>query len=1027
MSVVAQADVLQPGFDRVTLATITGRTRAFGMGMADFNGDNIDDIISGDTYGDVHLFLGNGDGTLTDAGIVINQVYHNAYATAAGDFNGDTYQDFVLTMRDDFSDTDTIINSGEIHLYPGNGNGTFQSSGFPQEGLLVGDAGTASMAVAAGDVDGDSDTDIIASDVTVSANNLADIILYRNTGNNAGNQPIWAEGETIASGQDLGYNPDPDSPPYYPPKIASSLHAYGLALGDLDGDNDLDLVVTDIASYLYIYQNNGSGSFSPIRYNNISTGTRPYAYVRVHETFTSKLSVSCGDLNGDGLVDIVTGGSDGEWDGVVDLWLNTGNDASGRPQFLSAGNIGSGGTDARGLTVGQVNPSQDSFLDVVFGNFEGTIYGLLTDREDTDGDGIIDFYDNAPLHSNAPRLDMNIDGGRNYLDQLDNDHDAVGDPADDDDDNDGISDANDNCPYEYNPDQTDTDGDSLGDECDPLNNLDSDGDGTFDGPIDPCLALMAKRAKAIWSQSDTHFIIRIDALGRLFQNEFTQVLTDGAILSPAEWEAKKFDSYNGIGDDPADPGYQIPADLPGGMEVPITLVVIPKDLWESLGDPDPIRWINDRNSSPNLEIGQHGTYHANNTLLGDWADNPDINWYSCETCGFGVDEMYQYLRIGTRILLGRYADDPWILDAGADPCDPNFIIDWSDAANPLLSYAPPFNASDTNSREATAHLYMPGFSASIYEENSSVFTPEGSNHEMFDQFGMFHASADLQVDPEDSLGGMTFGEYLLSITEFGSLNTWLIEEVEWSSRYCDAKPRLANCPSAPGGINRENNMVSLDRWDKWMTLLDFVKTHGQPMTLGQYSLAAAFDNAPTVPNPDQTDTDHDGIGDGIGDATLVAVDTELEYIASNAEGVLKATLSSNAIGLENQEVTFSFDIDGNAGEEQFTAITDVNGVAEVNVVSTLASGTITIFSVSWDGIVLQLAADANLAVVDNCPFTADFTGDCRVDEEDLSLMVEHWLKGESSPPCLLKTEMAGGDCFIDFADYSKFALEWLNR
>ena len=51
-----------------------------------------------------------------------------------------------------------------------------------------------------------------------------------------------------------------------------------------------------------------------------------------------------------------------------------------------------------------MNPNTDSFIDIVFGNYEGDIYALLTNRTDTDGDGIIDLYDNDPTHPNAPRI-----------------------------------------------------------------------------------------------------------------------------------------------------------------------------------------------------------------------------------------------------------------------------------------------------------------------------------------------------------------------------------------------------------------------------------------------------------------------------------------------------------------------------------------------------------------------------------------------------------------------------------------------
>ena len=1019
------AEVIQPGFDQVTLAAIAGRTNAFGVGMADFNSDTIDDIVTGDTYGDVHLLLGVGDGTFTDAGVVIDQAWHNAYGLAVADFNGDTHMDFVLTMRDDY--TATGIYSGQIHLYLGNGNGTFQKTGYPQSGLLVGDVGTASMAVTAGDVDGDTDIDIIASDIDTDSTgaDTAVILLYRNTGNDGSNHPVWAAPETIVSAGWQGWTPNSEIAPYFPPVSASALDAYGLALGDLDGDNDLDLAVTDIGSYLYVYQNNGTGSFSALRYNTYSTGTRPYAYTRVHEIVTNRLSVACGDFNGDGLVDLVFGACSGAWDGAVDLLLNTGNNGSGWPLFTSVGTIGSGGTDARGLAVGQINPSQDSYLDVVFGTAEAVIYGLITDRGDSDGDGIMDIYDNAPDHPNAPRLDMNDDGSINYLDQLDNDQDGIGNPADPDDDNDGINDDVDNSPMVYNPDQTDTDGDGMGDASDPLNNTDTDSDGFFDGPIDPNLYQKAKQAKAVWSQNETHFIIRIDALGRQFQNEFTQTMTDAAILSPQEWQQSLTEpnpldlNYNGIGDEPATTGYALPTDLPGGKNTPMTLVVIPKKIWDAFGDPDPIRWMNARLSKPNLETGQHGTYHANNTLLGDWADDPSVNFYSCETCGFSVEEMFEYLRVGKRTLLGDYLD-MWLQDGGADP-DTSLRVDWTNAAHPLISYAPPFNASDIFSRDATARLGHVGFSASIYEENSSVFTPEGSHHEQFDDFGMFHTSADLQVNPEiPTSGGIkTYEEYLQSITQWGQLNTWLIEEVEWSTRYCNDLPRLVDCGGVP---NRENNMVDPDRWDMWMTLLDFVNANGQPMTMGDYALAMAFDNAPTVANPDQADSDHDGIGDVIDGAILAADDVEFQWNGSLTEGTLQATLSNYSVGISGQTIRFLVDTDNNGTPEEFTAVTNSSGTASVFVQTSYPYGLYE-YTAEWDGGVMQLSDTGEITVP--CPLAADLTGDCSVRMDDFAVLALQWQETGNPADCGLTADIAGNDCAVTLDDLLVFAGQWL--
>ncbi|HSP42978.1 MAG TPA: FG-GAP-like repeat-containing protein, partial [Luteolibacter sp.] len=829
---------------------------------------------------------------------------------------------------------------------------TFQSSGptAPQLGVQIGVAGLDPVGLAAADVDGDGDLDLVSGERVNTAvpGDTADIILWRNQ--QAQGSPLVFTPETLIQGVDRGFTPEPEEPPYFPPEV--NLHGYGLALGDVTGDGLPDLLVGDTANYLYIYRNTGGGAFTPIRYDNISTGTRPYAYGRLEEIFSEGMPLAAADVNDDGLIDIVSGNA-GISGGVsvgnnIELWINEGLDAQNRPVFTGVGVIGSAGTDARGLSTGQLNPTVDTVTDVVFGNFEGEIHGLFPDLSDTDGDGIIDDIDNAPSIANAPRLDMNTDGGINHLDQLDNDHDGTGDPADEDNDNDGVPDSLDNARFTANAGQEDSDGDGIGDAEDPFNNTDTDGDGIADGPFDPALYQRAKEAKGRWAKNDTHFIIRIDALSRLFQNEFTQLMTDAAILTPGEWETKKFESYNGLGDSPADSGYQVPTDLPGGMDCPVTLAVVPRLFWNSTPDPDPIGWINNRIANPNLELAQHGTYHADNTMLGDWQDLDDRNIYSSENAGFTLEENYQLLRIGRRTMLGQYADDPWILDSGVNPATAA-KINWAAAANPLISYVPPYNTADTTARDAIARLGYVSYSASIAEESGFLapfFSPEGSHHEQIDQFGMFHASADRQVDPE-APAGQTYLEFLQSITQSPGLNTWLIEEVEWCTRYCNELDRLVSCPSAPGGINRENNMVDPGRWEKWLTLLDYAKTTGEVMTQGDYSLAMQFDNAPTVANADQADSDFNGIGDVIDGAVLTAAEVSIE---TAGEATLTATLL-NGLGdpIAGQTIIFYIDTDGDEIEEQHSAITDAAGVATKIVSVSGASGSVYAYRATWDG------------------------------------------------------------------------------
>jgi len=77
---------------------------------------------------------------------------------------------------------------------------------------------------------------------------------------------------------------------------------------------------------------------------------------------------------------------------------------------------------------------------------------LSGDPNDVDGDGVLNEDDNCPDNANP--------------DQLDLDHDDIGNVCDDDRDGDGFSNEEDNCPDADNPLQNDGDNDGIGDACD---------------------------------------------------------------------------------------------------------------------------------------------------------------------------------------------------------------------------------------------------------------------------------------------------------------------------------------------------------------------------------------------------------------------------------------------------------------------------------------------------------------------------------------------------------------------------------
>ena len=115
---------------------------------------------------------------------------------------------------------------------------------------------------------------------------------------------------------------------------------------------------------------------------------------------------------------------------------------------------------------------------------------IITSKEvtvyyDGDEDGIPDFVDNCPAHSNQDQKDSDGDGVGDVCDncpahsnpeQRDADGDGIGDVCDNctarsnqdqkDSDGDGFGDVCDNCPAHSNTDQKDSDGDGVGNDCD---------------------------------------------------------------------------------------------------------------------------------------------------------------------------------------------------------------------------------------------------------------------------------------------------------------------------------------------------------------------------------------------------------------------------------------------------------------------------------------------------------------------------------------------------------------------------------
>jgi hypothetical protein len=241
-------------------------------------------------------------------------------ALITGDINGDGKPDLIS------------IQSGQgIAVQLNNGNGTFGAAIITSDNeAQLGPA----TALAVGPYMGKPSI-WVSHEQTVDSRDDADFSILQFT------QPTKPTGYDTLT--DVG-----DWIPLPPDEIGG--HISSLALADLYGDGETDLVATD-GQAVYVARSN-SGSFGPVQFYNIWQPT----------TAPARAQVAVGDLNGDGKPDIVVTNPTLN---AVSVFMNNGNGAFWAAQTYAVG--------ASPTAVAAGDVSGDGKLYVVTANASGTV------------------------------------------------------------------------------------------------------------------------------------------------------------------------------------------------------------------------------------------------------------------------------------------------------------------------------------------------------------------------------------------------------------------------------------------------------------------------------------------------------------------------------------------------------------------------------------------------------------------------------------------------------------------------------
>ena len=343
------------GTFRTGLAYVAGDVPIAGA-AADLNGDHHLDFISVNlNSNDVGVLLGDGKGGF--GGAPLYQTLSGGLSGAAvGDFNGDGVQDFAVV--DGCGDYYCDLQNGYLEIFLGQPGGTYTlAESYP--------ANTSPKQVVAADLNGDGKPDLAVANWTPG-----DVTVFLGNGNG-----------TFKTGR----------------QFRSGSGSDALAAGDFNGDGIVDLAVGNNCTSC-----SGAGTIGILLGNGDGSFRNPQFY----QTTASVFSVAVGDLNRDGVLDVVAANlctsPTCQSGGYVTVMLGRGDGSFNAPVQYAAG------ISPLGVAIGDLNG--DGYPDLAVANYvsPGTLSVLLGAGDGTFASAVA--YSTLSLSDAVAIGDFNGDG-----------------------------------------------------------------------------------------------------------------------------------------------------------------------------------------------------------------------------------------------------------------------------------------------------------------------------------------------------------------------------------------------------------------------------------------------------------------------------------------------------------------------------------------------------------------------------------------------------------------------------------------